>query len=143
MRRRFSSLEGRRAYSFEFYQSSAQTFQGLKATKPFCAWRVVRSIRIDAIGGGVTKTVLLEPRTTRTPFVAWQFVGQPYHEWPSWVQSCCSLQRDADGRLELRHERRSGIQIVYLDEWLVRDLDGGVFFYTDAEISMKFETWRR
>ena len=27
-------------------------------------------------------------------------LGQPLHEWPSWVQACCSLQRDGDGRLD-------------------------------------------
>jgi hypothetical protein len=71
--------------------------------------------------------------------LAWQFVGQPLHEWPSWIQSNCPLQRCEDGRLELRHERRSGTQIVYLGEWLVRDLDGGVCFYTDAEIRRQFD----
>ena len=68
-------------------------------------------------------TIKLKPRPTNTALIAWQFTGQPLHEWPSWVQSSCSLQRDADGRLELRHERQSGTQIVYLEEWLVRDLD--------------------
>ncbi len=29
----------------------------------------------------------------------------------------------------------AGHEIVYLEEWLVRDLDGGVCFYTDAEIA--------
>ncbi len=65
--------------------------------------------------------------------------GQPLHEWPNWVQSSCSLQRSDDGHLELRHERQSGTQIVYLEEWLVRDLDGGVCFYTDAELRKEFD----
>jgi hypothetical protein len=87
----------------------------------------------------VDTTLKLKPRPTNVALIAWQFSGQPLHEWPSWVQSSCSLQRSDDGRLELRHERRSGTQIVYLGEWLVRDLDGGVCFYTDAEIRKEFD----
>jgi hypothetical protein len=87
----------------------------------------------------VNSTLTLKPRPTNTALIAWQFTGQPLYEWPSWVQSSCSLQRSDDGQLELRHERRSGAQIVYLGEWLVRDLDGGICFYTDAEISKQFE----
>ena len=82
-------------------------------------------------------TLKLKPRPTNVALIAWQFTGQPLHEWPSWVQSSCSLQRSEDGHLELRHERQSGTQIVYLEEWLVRDLDGGVCFYTDAEIAQR------
>ena len=86
----------------------------------------------------VDTTVKLKPRPTNVALIAWQFTGQPLHEWPSWVQSSCSLQRSEDGHLELRHERQSGTQIVYLDEWLVRDLDGGVCFYTSAELRKEF-----
>ena len=81
----------------------------------------------------------LKPRAPAATLIAWQFLGQPLHDWPSWVQSSCSLQRGPDGRLELRHERRSGVQIVYLEEWLVKDLDGGVCFYTDAELRHEFQ----
>lgn len=84
--------------------------------------------------------VHLRPRPLPATLIAWQFLGQPLTEWPSWVQASCTLQRDADGRLELRHERRSGAQIVYLEEWLVKDLDGGVSFYTDAELRREFQT---
>ena len=87
----------------------------------------------------VDSTLKLKPRPTNVALIAWQFTGQPLREWPSWVQSSCSLQRSEDGHLELRHERRSGTQIVYLEEWLVRDLDGGVCFYTDAEIRKEFD----
>jgi hypothetical protein len=87
----------------------------------------------------VDSTLTLKPRPSNTALIAWQFSGQPLYEWPSWVQSSCSLQRSDDGQLELRHERRSGAQIVYLGEWLVRDLDGGICFYTDAEIRKAFE----
>jgi hypothetical protein len=87
----------------------------------------------------VDTTLKLKPRPTNVALVAWQFTGQPLHEWPSWVQSSCSLQRSEDGHLELRHERQSGTQIVYLQEWLVRDLDGGVCFYTDAELRKAFD----
>jgi hypothetical protein len=84
----------------------------------------------------------LKPRPPAATLVAWRFVGQPLHQWPNWVQASCSLQRDADGKFELRHERRSGTQIVYLGEWLVRDLDGGVCYYNDAELRREFETQR-
>jgi hypothetical protein len=87
----------------------------------------------------VDTTLKLKPRPTNVALIAWQFTGQPLHEWPSWVQSSCSLQRSEDGHLELRHERQSGTQIVYLEEWLVRDLDGGVCFYTDAELRKEFD----
>jgi hypothetical protein len=90
----------------------------------------------------VSTTVLVRPRPTST-LVAWQFNGQPLHEWPGWVQSSCTLRRDEDGRLELRHERRSGAQVVYLGEWLVKDYDGGVSFYTDAELRKEFEPRER
>ena len=90
----------------------------------------------------MTKTVLLEPLANNVAMVAWQFVGQPLSEWPYWVQATCSLQRDPEGKFELRHERRSGTQIVYLGEWLVRDLDGGIDFYTDAQLRARFATKR-
>jgi hypothetical protein len=86
----------------------------------------------------VDTTLKLKPHSDNVVLIAWQFTGQPLHEWPSWVQSDCSLQR-RDGQLELRHERQSGAQIVYLGEWLVRDLDGGVCFYTDTEIRRHFD----
>jgi hypothetical protein len=91
----------------------------------------------------VTDILHLTPRPAPATLVAWQFVGQPLHEWPSWVQSSCTLQRDVDGKLELCHERRSGAQIVYLNEWLVRDLDGGISYYSDDELRSAFETSRR
>jgi hypothetical protein len=90
----------------------------------------------------VDTTLQLKPRPSNQALIAWQFLGQPLHEWPSWVQSVCSLQRGDDGQLELRHERQSGAQIVYLEEWLVRDLDGGVCFYTDDEVRRQFELAR-
>lgn len=88
-------------------------------------------------------TLLLTPRPSVSALVAWQFLGQPLHEWPSWVQASCTLQRGGDGRLELRHERRSGAQIVYVEEWLVRDIDGGVNYYSDAELWREFEPRRK
>jgi hypothetical protein len=90
----------------------------------------------------VARTMILKPRPNNAALVAWQFLGQPRHEWPSWVQACCTLQRSDDGNLELRHERRSGAQIVYLEEWLVKDFDGGVCFYSDAELWRTFEPRR-
>ena len=87
-------------------------------------------------------TTLLYPRPVTSALIAWQFLGQPFHEWPTWVRSSCTLRCGEDGRLELSHERRSGTQIVYLEEWLVRDLDGGVNFYTDSELRRVFEPAR-
>ena len=84
-------------------------------------------------------TVLVKPRPPVSALIAWQFNGQPLPEWPTWVQSSCTLQRDEDGKLELRHVRRSGTQIVYTGEWLVKDLDGGVCFYTHDEFRREFE----
>jgi len=82
-------------------------------------------------------TIQLKPRD-HSAFIGWQFLGQLESEWPAWVRSCCTLQRDADGTFELRHARRSGAQIVYLREWLVRDLDGGVEYYTEREVVGRF-----
>lgn len=80
----------------------------------------------------------LAPRPPAATLIGWQFCGQPLHQWPSWVQASCALQRGDDNRLELRHRRRSGTQIVYLGEWLVRDLDGGVSYYSDADMRSAF-----
>jgi hypothetical protein len=87
----------------------------------------------------VNATVHLRPRPAPASLIAWQFLGQPFPEWPSWVQSTCTLQRGPDGAMELRHARRSGAQVVYLDEWLVKDLDGGISSYSDAELRHEFE----
>jgi hypothetical protein len=100
---------------------------------------VVQNIVIILLEKVVDSTLKLKPRPSNVALIAWQFTGQPLHEWPTWVQSSCSLQRCQDGQLELRHERRSGAQIVYLGEWLVRDLDGGVCFYADTEIRRQFD----
>lgn len=83
--------------------------------------------------------IRVRPRPPAVTLVAWQFLGQPLHEWPAWVQDCCTLQRGPDRTFELRYERRCGAQIVYLGEWLVKDIDGGVCFYTDAEFGRTFE----
>ena len=90
-------------------------------TPNFCqSWALSRAAGIIASETIVDSTLKLRPRPSNVALIAWQFTGQPLHEWPSWVQSSCSLQRSEDGHLELRHERQSGTQIVYLDEWLVR-----------------------
>ena len=108
-------------------------------TPNFCRARALQTAGVNVSETIVDSTLKLKPRPTNVALIAWQFTGQPLHEWPSWVQSSCSLQRSEDGHLELRHERRSGTQIVYLEEWLVRDLDGGVCFYTDAELRKEFD----
>lgn len=68
------------------------------------------------------------------PMQAWQWTGQPRGLWPEWVKRCCERR---DG--ELFHIRQSGDQLVCQSEWLVRELDGGVVFYTDDEIQREFE----
>lgn len=82
-------------------------------------------------------TILVHPITQ--PSHAWQFTGQPLHEWPSWVQDTCRIRKGDDGRLELLHMRRSGAQVVYLEEWLVKDLDGEACFYTSDAMRREFE----
>jgi hypothetical protein len=64
------------------------------------------------------------------PSKAWQNTGGAI---PSWLAHCC-FRRDG----ELIHERRSGRQVVRDGEYLVRDLDGEVIFYTPAEFKRAF-----
>ena len=75
--------------------------------------------------------MMVQPRTT--PLLAWQYTEQPWDEWPSWVKQCCMKVGDV-----MRHHRPSGAQIVYPTEWLVKDLDGGVCFYTDVEFNREY-----
>lgn len=84
-------------------------------------------------------STLLHRRTPTQAALAWQFTGQSFPEWPAWVQSCCTLSRGDCGQLELLHKRRSGSQIVYVGEWLVKDLDGEVCSYTGDELGRTFE----
>lgn len=77
----------------------------------------------------------LRPRTE--PVTAWQFTGQPETEWPAWVRRCCRPVA-IDGAAAARHERQSGAQILYPGEWLVRDLDGAITFYTGREVEAHF-----
>ena len=44
-------------------------------------------------------TQLLYPRPTTSALIAWQFLGQPLHEWPTWVRASCSLLRGEDGTM--------------------------------------------
>ena len=74
---------------------------------------------------------VLTPRTQSS--IGWQYLGQPQSDWPIWVRRCCFTVCG-----DLIHERRSGRQVVYRGEWLVRDLDGGIVFYTDDEIAQRF-----
>lgn len=72
------------------------------------------------------------------PLEGWLFDGRATTTWPSWVKRCC--QRTSNGgEPALRLERRSGPQLVYQGEWLVRDLDGGVSCYTPEELEVKFK----
>jgi hypothetical protein len=53
------------------------------------------------------------------------------NERPGWLKNYHAYVAD---------EERSGAQIVFLEEWPVKDLDGGVSYYTDAELRREFET---
>jgi hypothetical protein len=70
----------------------------------------------------------------RRAVCAFRWIREPAGRWPAWVARCSVL---AGG--ELWHERRSGRQLVARGEWLVRELDGTVLFYTDDEIRRRFE----
>lgn len=76
----------------------------------------------------------------KTPtLAAWQFNGQRADAWPHWVQRCCAQYINNDGVPEIKHHRRSGIQILYLGEWLVCDPDGFTWFHTDAGIRQLYD----
>lgn len=68
----------------------------------------------------------------RQPSEAWQY--KPPQYMPLWVFNCTMW-----GEGGLLHKRRSGNQLLNIDEWLVRDLDGEINFYTDAEMWRIFE----
>jgi hypothetical protein len=46
---------------------------------------------------------------------------------PDWVRRECKLV-EVDGKLALRHERKTGVQIYWLGETLGRCADGSVVF---------------
>ena len=68
------------------------------------------------------------------PVQVWQWSGQPVRHWPAWVHRCCVWTLNG----ELIHDRQSGRQVVNQGEWLVRDLDGEVNFYTKSEFFRLF-----
>lgn len=70
----------------------------------------------------------------REPLHAWRWLGDNLADAPMWVRIKCQQRGD-----ELLHERRSGAQIVYRGEYLVRDLDGAVNFYTPDEYARGFQ----
>lgn len=75
-------------------------------------------------------TLYVRPRTEARE--AWQWNGQA--DWSAWVSACCVREGSA-----LRLKRRSGTQLVYLGEWLVRDLDGEPEWYRDCEMRRDFD----
>lgn len=80
----------------------------------------------------MTAALRLHPKTQ--PVDAWQYTGQTRDRWPVWVRGCCEIRNGL-----MIHIRRSGDQELRIDEWLVRDLDGEVAFYTTPEIAAAFE----
>lgn len=81
----------------------------------------------------------LTPHPAEDSLIAWQFRGQPFQQWPIWVQSSCTLQRGPDGEPELRYIRAGATQIVYLDDWLVKGRDGDVSLYSEDDLRRQFE----
>lgn len=83
-------------------------------------------------------TTIVRPKTQVS--IAFQWNGQPFSEWPSWLQHCCKVRSCDDGRLALVHTRKSGIQWVYPTEWLVKDLDDvEAGWFTDRQFQATFE----
>jgi len=72
---------------------------------------------------------IAHPRTQ--PVQAWQF--EDFATAPAWVTRECFFNGT-----HLIHDRQSGRQVVYPGEYLVRDMDGGVNFYTKAEFERAF-----
>lgn len=68
----------------------------------------------------------------RQPSEAWR-VGSGIP--PTWADDCLKLN-DAG---ELLLSRQSGNQLLNVGEWIVKDLDGGIAFYTNAEFERTFE----
>ena len=67
------------------------------------------------------------------PYRAWQYV--PGGPRPDWVDRITAT----DDYGELFHVRHSGRQAVYPGEWLVRDMDGAVVYYSDEEFNDLFD----
>ncbi len=74
---------------------------------------------------------LAHPQTQ--PLQVFQWLGDNLSTAPLWVRMTCRQNGD-----EIIHERRSGRQVVYSGEYLVRNLDGGVNFYTAPEYLRHF-----
>lgn len=69
------------------------------------------------------------------PVQFWQFNGS---DKPAWVKRCTLTVNG-----ELLHDRQSGRQVLNHGEYLVRDLDGEIVFYTPEEFERAFEVRAR
>ena len=67
------------------------------------------------------------------PYRAWQY--QKEGPRPDWVARIVAHNDDG----ELFHVRPSGRQVLYPGEWLVRDMDGAVVYYSDEEFNELFD----
>ena len=67
------------------------------------------------------------------PYRAWQY--QLEGPRPEWVERITATNDDG----ELFHTRISGRQVLYPGEWLVRDMDGAVVYYSDEEFNDTFD----
>lgn len=82
--------------------------------------------------------MLVRPLTQTSS--AFQWNGQPYSEWPLWVQNSCTVRKDGNGQIALLHNRKSGLQWIYLTEWLVKDMDDAeASWFTDKQFWATFE----
>lgn len=69
------------------------------------------------------------------PVSAWQYQAQHQSDWPAWVQRCC-----VDCGTELRLDRRSGRQVMFLGEWLVLEGDSrDPLWLTNAEYRRTYQ----
>lgn len=68
------------------------------------------------------------------PVMVWQYKGQLSSSWPSWVKKCCLIINDT-----FIHDKDTGRQALYENEWLVKNLDGEVIYYSDVKFRKEYE----
>jgi len=66
--------------------------------------------------------------------IAWQYCGQIPDMWPIWVRKCCFK-----GSQGMILTRASGRQVVDENDWLIKDLDGGIIWCRNADVWNEWE----
>ena len=80
--------------------------------------------------------ILVVPKAE--PREAWQYTGRDgAFEWPLWVLNTTGWRGGNEEDLVLK--RRSGLQVINLTDWLIRDLDGDSAHLTDAQKCAEFD----